>query len=185
MRDLNTQTAATMAERDKLAALLKEVEIAAAAAATMNKTLTTRVETQAQTNQQLSADLAEKARNIDQLRQEAAAAEARMREMRAQMAELDKTVQADKATIDAKLSDLARLAEQTRMLTALRDDLEKQAKTAAANAMTEEQKRRAAELLLDDEKKLARQQSGEDRDADADGRAAQASAWSQRTEARR
>src|ERR1700704_527809 len=41
LRDLNTQTASTMAERDKLAALLKEVELAAAAAATMNKTLTT------------------------------------------------------------------------------------------------------------------------------------------------
>src|SRR5258708_2087054 len=33
LKDLNTQTATTMAERDKLAALLKEVEIAAAAAA--------------------------------------------------------------------------------------------------------------------------------------------------------
>src|SRR5258708_35540823 len=34
LRDLNTQTAATMSERDKLAALLKEVELAAAASAT-------------------------------------------------------------------------------------------------------------------------------------------------------
>ena len=161
LRDLNMQTANTMAERDKVAALLKEVEIAAAAAAAMNKTLTARVETQTQradaatlANQQLSADLAEKARNIDQLRQEAAAAEARMREMRTQMAALDKTVKADKETIDLRLSELARLAEQMRALTALRDDLEKQAKTAAAAAMTEEQKRRAAELLLADEKKL-------------------------------
>ena len=32
LQDLNTQTAATMAERDKLSALLKEVELAAAAA---------------------------------------------------------------------------------------------------------------------------------------------------------
>jgi chemotaxis protein MotB len=140
LRDLNTQTASTMAERDKLAALLKEVELAAAAAATMNKTLTTRVETQTQRADAAARDLA--------------AAQARLQEMRAQIAALDKTVKADKETIDVKISELARLAEQTQSLTALRDELEKQAKTAAAAAMTEEQKRRAAELMLSDEKKL-------------------------------
>lgn len=147
LRDLNAQTANTMAERDKLAALLKEVEMAAAAASTMNKTLTARVETQTQradaatqANQQLTTDLA--------------AAKARLQEMQTQMAALDKTVQADKTTIDAKLSDLARLAEQTRALTALRDDLLQQVKTAAAATMTEAQKRQAAEALLEDEKKL-------------------------------
>ena len=66
-----------------------------------------------------------------------AAAKARLQEMQTQMAALDKTVQADKATIDAKLSDLARLAEQTRALTALRDELQQQVKTAAAATMTE------------------------------------------------
>jgi chemotaxis protein MotB len=140
LRDLNRQTASTMAERDKLAALLKEVEMAAAAAATMNKTLTARVETQTQTNQQLATDLA--------------AAQARLREMQTQIAALDKTVKADKETIDAKVSDLARLAEQTRTLTALRDELQQQVKNAAAAAMTEEQKRRAIQGLLEDEKTL-------------------------------
>jgi chemotaxis protein MotB len=148
LQDLNRQTANTMAERDKLAALLKEVETAAAAAATMNKTLSARVDSQTQradaataANQQLATDLA--------------AARARLKEMHDQMDALDQTVEADKATIDAKLSDLARLAEQTRALTALRDQLEQQAKTAAANALTEQQKRQAAELLLDEDKKLA------------------------------
>ena len=147
LQDLNRQTANTMAERDKLSTLLKQVEMAAAAAATMNKNLTERIETQTQranaateANQKMTADLA--------------AAEARMREMREQMAALDQTVKADKETLDAKLSELARLAEQTRALTALRDELERQAKTAAAAALTEEQKRRAAELLLTDEKRL-------------------------------
>jgi chemotaxis protein MotB len=147
LRDLNTQTASTMAERDKLAALLKEVEMAAAAAAAMNKTLVARVDEQAQradaatqANQQMATDLA--------------AAQARLREMQAQAAALDRTVKADKETIDAKLSDLARLVEQTRALTALRDELQGQVKTAAAAAMTEEQKRRAVEGLLADEKKL-------------------------------
>ncbi len=48
LRDLNMQTANTMAERDKVAALLKEVEMAAAAATAMNKTLSARVDTQTQ-----------------------------------------------------------------------------------------------------------------------------------------
>jgi chemotaxis protein MotB len=147
LRDLNQQTANTMAERDKLAALLKQVELAAAAAATMNKTLTAQVTEQTQkadtataANQQLTTDLA--------------AAQARLREMETQMAALDKTVKADKDTIDAKLSDLARLAEQSRALTALRDELQEQVKTAAAATLTEQQKRQAAELLLTDEKQL-------------------------------
>jgi chemotaxis protein MotB len=121
--------------------------MAAAAAATMNKTLAARVDTQTQradaatqANQQLTANLA--------------AAEARLRDMREQIAALDQTVKADKVTIDAKLSDLARLAEQTNALTALRDQLQDQVKTAAAAAMTDEQKRRAVQGLLDDEKKL-------------------------------
>jgi chemotaxis protein MotB len=147
LRDLDMQSANTMAERDKLAALLKEVETAAAAATTMNKTLTARVQEQTkradtatQANAQLTADLA--------------ASEARLREMRAQIAALDQNVKVSKETIDAKISELARLAEQSRALTALRDELENQAKTAAAATLTEEQKRRAAEVLLEDEKKL-------------------------------
>jgi chemotaxis protein MotB len=147
LQDLNRQTANTMAERDKLATLLKQVEMAAAAAATMNKGLTERIETQTQraneataANQQMTADMA--------------AAQARMKEMQDQMAMLDQTVKTDKETLDAKLSELARLAEQTRALTALRDQLDQQAKTAAAATLTEQQKRQAAELLLTNEKQL-------------------------------
>ena len=148
LRDLNQQTANTMAERDKLAALLKQVELAAAAAATMNKTLTAQVTAQTQkadaaaaANQQLTTDLA--------------AAQARLKDMQTQIAALDKTVKVDKDTIDAKLSDLARLAEQSRALTALRDDLQDQVKTAAAATLTEQQKRQAVEALMADETKLA------------------------------
>ena len=64
--------------------------------------------------------------------QQLADAQAQLAEMRQQIAELDKTVQADKDTIDARLSDLAKLAEQNRALAALRDELEKQAQDAAA-----------------------------------------------------
>ena len=76
-------------------------------------------------------------------------------------------MKADKETIDAKLSDLARLAEQTRALTALRDDLEQQVKTAAAAAMTEEQKRRAVQAAAGRREETRRHVAGEDRHADA------------------
>ncbi len=140
LRDLNAQTAHTMAERDKLAALLKEVELASAAAAAMNRDLGGRLNTQTK-----RADTAERS---------AAAAESRLAEMRVQIAALDQTVKADKETLSAKLSDLARLAEQTAALTALRDVLTKQVSAAAAAATTEQQRRQAIEAQLDDEKKL-------------------------------
>ena len=127
LRDLNEQTAHTMAERDKLSALLRDVETAAAAAVVVNT--------------RLGGEVAKQTRRAE-------TAETRARD-------LDLTVTADKATIDARLTDLARLAEQIRVMTALRDALETQAKTAAAATLTEEQRRRAVELALSDEKKLS------------------------------
>ncbi len=68
--------------------------------------------------------------------------------------ELNRTVTADKATIQAKLADIARLDEQARALAALRDQLEAEAQNAAARAMSEADKRKAVELQLAQEKKL-------------------------------
>ena len=68
--------------------------------------------------------------------------------------ELDKTVRADKATIEARLSDLSRLEAQTRALQALLDELDQQARTAAAATMTEKEKRAAVQALLVEEKNL-------------------------------
>jgi chemotaxis protein MotB len=79
---------------------------------------------------------------------------ARLAEMQKQAADLDKTVKADKETISARLSDLAKLAEQNRALAALRDELEKQAQDAAARATTEQQRRAAVEAQLSGEKSL-------------------------------
>jgi chemotaxis protein MotB len=74
--------------------------------------------------------------------------------MRKQIEALDRTVAVDKDTLQAKLSDLAKLAEQSRALAALRDQLEAQAQDAAARAMTDEQRRAAVQAQLGDEKKL-------------------------------
>ncbi len=65
--------------------------------------------------------------------------------IRQEMAALDRQVRTDRATIEARLSDLARLAEQTRALTALRDQLERQAAAAGQRADEEAQRRQAAE----------------------------------------
>ena len=82
------------------------------------------------------------------------ATQARLVEMRAQAEAMDRTVRADRATIEARLSDLARMAEQMRALTALRDELEKQAGEAAARATTEAQQRAAVAAQLADERRL-------------------------------
>ena len=65
-------------------------------------------------------------------------------------AELDTTVKADRATLDAKVADLARLDRQVASLTALRDELTKQVKDAAAKSATDTQT--AAAQLADSEK---------------------------------
>ena len=67
---------------------------------------------------------------------------------------MNKTVVADKATIEARVADLSRLAEQVRALTALRDQLEQQSREAAGRATTEAQQRAATMLQLADEKRL-------------------------------
>ncbi|MEJ0016164.1 MAG: peptidoglycan -binding protein [Acetobacteraceae bacterium] len=94
-------------------------------------------------------------RQLADTNRQLADAQARLGEMQRQMAELDRTVKADKETIAARLSDLARLAEQNRALTALRDSLEKQAQDAAVGAMTEQQRRAAVEAQLAEEKRLS------------------------------
>ena len=145
---------AALAERDRLSARLADAEALVQAA-------------QAQSAQQV-AQGADLARRADATAQEAAATaaalaaarrelqatEARLAEMRAQMEQLDRTVRADRATIEARLSDLARMAEQMRALTALRDELEKQARDAAARATTEAERRAAVAAQLAEEQRL-------------------------------
>jgi len=94
-----------------------------------------------------AAQLAETQRQL-------AAARASLEEMKRQQAELDRTVQVDKDTLQAKLSDLAKMAEETRNLAALRDELQRQVQDAEVRATTAEQREQATALLLADEKKL-------------------------------
>jgi chemotaxis protein MotB len=102
----------------------------------------------------LQAQLGETSQRADTATAQLADAQRQLDEMHKQIAALDKTVAIDKETLEAKLSDLAKLSDQTRALAALRDELEQKAQDTAARAMTEEQRRQAVELQLSDEKKL-------------------------------
>jgi chemotaxis protein MotB len=137
---LSQQLAATGAQRDKLASQFADANLRVQAATVANTRLQSQVTT---ANGQASAAQAQ-----------LADAQSQLAEMKKQIADLDRTVSVGKDTLQAKLSDLATLTNQTRALAALRDELEKQAQDAAARAMTEQQRREAVQVQLGDEKKL-------------------------------
>lgn len=137
---LSAQLATRSAERDKLASQLSDATNALQAANADSA--------------KLQLQLTSTTARADAASQQLSDAHAQLDEMKRQIAELDKTVAVDKDTLQAKLSDLATLANQARALSALRDELEKQAQDAAARAMTEQQRREAVQAQLADEKKL-------------------------------
>ena len=142
------------AERDRLSARLADAETlmqAAQARTTQQMAQGANIARQADASAQ---DAATTAAQLATARRELAATQARLAEMRAQAEAMDRTIRADRATIEARLSDLAQMAEQMRTLTALRDELENQAGAAAARAMTEEQRRAAVVAQLADERRL-------------------------------
>jgi chemotaxis protein MotB len=134
---LSQQLTARSAERDRLTSQLADTTLAIKAATAANARLQVQLGDQTKSAQAQMAD-----------------AQAQLAEMKKQIAELDKTVAVDKDTLATKLSDLATLANQSRALEALRDELEKQAQDAAVRATTEQQRREAVQAQLSDEKKL-------------------------------
>ncbi len=139
------------AERDRLSARLADAALLSQSAAARSE--------------QLQARMAETATRTDQAGQEAAGLATGLAESRRQLAqarlqlaqiqaEMDRTVKADRATIEARVAEVAKLADQLRALTALRDELERQARDAAVRATTEEQRRQAVAAQLTDEQKL-------------------------------
>ncbi|MFC4168867.1 peptidoglycan -binding protein [Teichococcus aestuarii] len=107
-----------------------------------------------------AAELAEARRQLAETQQAVAT-------LRQEMEALNRTVAADRATIEARLADLARLTQQIQQLTALRDELERRAAEALARAGAEERARSAAE-------QLARGQAQQRQRAEAATRAAEA-----------
>jgi chemotaxis protein MotB len=137
---LGKELSARAAERDRLASQVADAKLAIQAATLANS--------------RLQSQLTDTAAQASTAKTQLEDAQNQLAEMKKQIAALDRTVATDKDTLQAKLSDLATLANQSRALAALRDELEKQAQDAAARAMTEQQRREAAEAQLGDEKKL-------------------------------
>ena len=135
-------------ERDRLSARLADAELQSQAATARNEQLQSRVAETAGRTDAAGQQTAEVATQLAEARRQLA-------QLRAQAAEQDRVVKTDKATIEARLSDLAKMAEQVRALTALRDELERQSRDAAVRATTEEQRRQAVAVQLADEQKLA------------------------------
>ena len=136
---------ALTAERDRLAAQLADITLQTQSAVARQQQL-----------QQLLADSAGKADSAAQAAsQTAAQLAAAQRQLAAARDELARTVTADKATVEAQLGDLARLNDQVKALTALRDDLQGQIRTEAAKTVTEAQARAALAVQLADEQSLS------------------------------
>jgi chemotaxis protein MotB len=137
---LGKELSARAAERERLASQVADAKLAIEAATVANA--------------RLQSQLTDTSAQASTAKTQLADAQNQLAEMKKQIADLDRTVSIDKDTLQAKLSDLATLANQSRALAALRDELEKQAQDAAARAMTEQQRREAVEAQLGDEKKL-------------------------------
>jgi chemotaxis protein MotB len=152
---LAAQLAPLQAQGAKLAA---ERDAAVAARATLAAQLS---DTKAQLTASqssaasLQAKLSASAKQDDATAQQATALAAQLAEAQRQLAELNKTVAVDKITLQARLADLGKLADQIRQLTALRDDLEKQVKDAASHALTDQQARDALAAQLATEKNFS------------------------------
>ena len=133
--DLQTQVAAAetrraglQTERDRLAAQLADTAL-------LSQTAAGRAE-------QLQQRLADAVGRNDAAAQAAATAAAQLadaqRKLAQVQAELDRTVSADRATIQARVADLAKLTDQVNALTALRDELRAQVRTAETHAAAEQ-----------------------------------------------
>ncbi len=158
---LTQQLSDRTADRDRLNQALAAANLTIQSVTAANtrlqaqlKDATTRADTTAADLQTARQQLAEATGRADTTAADLVTARQQLADMKQQLAELDRTVAVDKDTLQEKLSDLAKLTEQTRALMALRDQLEGQAQDAAARAMTEAQRRQAVAAQLADERKL-------------------------------
>jgi chemotaxis protein MotB len=166
---------ALKAEREHLSARLADAVLQTQAARARAEELTTQMAEAARRTEALSQETAAAVAPLAEVRRQLAArgtdlseAQRRLadtetkletsgRDLAARTAEVDQMRRQLAETIrqsDAGTQDLARLAEQVRALTALRDDLEKQAREAGARVATEAQARAAAAAQAEEEKRL-------------------------------
>ena len=142
-------------ERDGLAARLADAELRAGSASARTDALRARLDEAARRTDSAGQQAAALGGQLADARRQLAAAQAQAAGLRAAADEANRTVQADKATIEARLADIAGLSEQVRQLTALRAELEQRAQAAAVLATTEAERRAAVAAELGREQELS------------------------------
>ncbi|MBV8073228.1 MAG: hypothetical protein JO270_25245, partial [Acidobacteriaceae bacterium] len=115
------------AERQRLTLQLQEATNNATAAESRVAELQARVASEKARNLSLGRQAIAVASQLAGTREQLAGAQSRLSAMQQEVADQDRTVRIDKDTIQARLTDIAKLTEQTRALSALRDELEQRA----------------------------------------------------------
>jgi chemotaxis protein MotB len=164
-------------ERDRLAARVTDLDLAARGGAERLASLEARLAEALRRAEAVGGDAAQVARDLTAERSARQQATARAAEGEAQAArdlaaeraarqqaataaaaraaELEAQMRADRATIEARVADIATLYDQVRALTALRDQLERQAQEAQRRAGSEQGRREAAEARVGEQTRLA------------------------------
>ena len=160
-------------ERDRLAARVTDLDLAARGGAERLASLEARLAEALRRAEAVGGDAAQVARDLTaeraarqqaaaraaegeaQAARDLAAERAARQQAAARAAELEAQIRADRATIEARVADIANLYDQVRALTALRDQLERQAQEALRRAGGEQGRREAAEARVGEQTRLA------------------------------
>ncbi len=145
---LGAERDAIRGERDRLAARVTDLDLASRGGAERLASLEQRLADALRRAEAAGGDAAQVARDLT-------AERAARQQAAARAAELEAQARADRATIEARMADLANLYDQVRALTALRDQLERQAQEASRRAGGEAERRQAAEARAGEQTRLA------------------------------
>ena len=114
-------------ERERLGARLSDLELAARSAADRASATERQLAEALARAERTGGDAARLQRDLRGSQSELAAAQAALEAMRREAQALDRQVRVERETSTQRLSEMARLSEQIRALTALRDELERRA----------------------------------------------------------
>lgn len=114
-------------ERDRLGARLSDLELAARSAADRAGAMERQMAEALGRAERTGGDAARLQRELRGSQTELAAAQAALEALRREAQALDRQVRVERETVTQRLSEMARLSEQIRALTALRDELERRA----------------------------------------------------------
>jgi chemotaxis protein MotB len=131
-------------ERERLGARLSDLELAARSAADRAGAMERQLAEALSRAENVGGDAARLQRDLRGSQAELSQARAMIEALRREAQALDRQVRVERETVEARLADLARLSEQMRALTALRDDLQRRSATEAEGRQRAET--RVAEL---------------------------------------